>query len=483
MYIQHIPNGNPGVHPRLTVTPIYSEKHFRDVGDTVQFGGKGPLKSDNPNHQRYVRKVQRGVEDWLKKFKSPREFETTEDGKNIKIPYEQIDMPEFRRGSNQPGVGQGEGQEGDEVGEVGPDGQPQSGKGSEAGDGPGKPGDQPGDKGDGDTGDDGEGNGDQAGQGSNDMSKDDYTMEFSRTEIAKWFGKDLQLPNFEDRGKNNIQDIEFKLRSISRRGTPGRIHPRRTLLQTLIRRGQELLNAGDKKPSEKKEVIHPNDVRFRHFKEQPIPKHQAVIFYILDTSGSMSDEKKGWSRDINWYLSTFIKAEYGNKNKELLSSQFRKDIPVKKDMFGEGVEEKFIIHDSDAEEVSEENFYTGSKGGGTEFAVAYQYILRQIEEKYDPKDWNIYIFQYTDGEDWGNDTNQTIKTMRELIDKGVNLIGYVETESRGYSRETFANKLERFMADEDKYKTKFRMSQLDSGEPEQYMRVVHDLLGKDKNKR
>ena len=150
------------------------------------------------------------------------------------------------------------------------------------------------------------------------------------------------------------------------------------------------------------------------------PHTQAIIFYVMDVSGSISNDMKQMARTNNFLLSTWLKYQYG-----LLSAKSQGKKYNDKDFFGKGVQERFIVHTDGAKEVSGEEFYTTRQSGGTTISSAYKKILDILEEeKINPKDWNIYIFQYSDGDSWG-DNDQSGKYIDTLIgDYKANRIGY-----------------------------------------------------------
>lgn len=431
------------------------------IADSVKFGN-GPQTTD-PDFERYFEILKELARQDLQQFKSPGEFEVTEDGKSVKIPGDYIDTPRFMRGGNE-GVGQGEGQQGDQVGEVGQDGQPQPGQGQK-GQGPGQKG--PPQPGEGEPGEGEEpGEGDQAGQGSGDLKPDDWIPKISRAEIARWIGKDLELPNFEPRGANNIQKTEVVWDSISRTGTPGNIHLRRSFLEAMKRQAASEGTTFDPRFIQ----FQKKDFRYQDYTERPFPKENAVIIYILDTSGSMSAKRKKMARDTNFYLSTYIQYQYGKINAEL-----RKEVPKDND-FGNGVAEEFIIHDDKADITSEDKFYTTTKSGGTKFTPAYEKVRELIQTKYPLDQWNVYVFHYTDGDTFGDtDNNDAAGILKELLDQGLNMFGYVQTEGTASS---FESTLKRLFGEKNRY---VRRAKLNSESPDEYKKAITQLLGKEQN--
>lgn len=423
--------------------------------DTVRFSG-GPDDLRNSNFQRWRDILTKQIREDLKQFRSPSQYEKTSDGSGVKSSMDYIDLPRFMRSSNEGGTGQGKGGKGDQVGQVGPDGQPQPANGDQ-----GEEGDE-------------EGEGDKAGQGSGDNSMEQWMPQVSRFEIARLIGDGLELPNFMPRGKSNIQKIEEVWDNLSRVGTPGNVNRRKSFEQAM-RREMAMLGK-DFNPLNIQ--WRKDDLRFFNTSEKPIPKESAVIFYIMDTSGSMTDKRKKMARDANFYLSTYIQARYGEINAEL-----RGEAASKKD-FGNGVQEEFIIHDNDAEIMqsdekgsAEYKFYTTSKGGGTSFKPALQKVEELIKTKYPLDQWNVYVFHYTDGDPSGDD-EESAAIIKSLIKQGLNLYGYIQTE--GSENSVFHRKLNATFGPRDKF---VRTMVMNDDSSEDCKRAVQAMLGTEETRK
>jgi len=166
-------------------------------------------------------------------------------------------------------------------------------------------------------------------------------------------------------------------------------------------------------------VNESRDVKRISTRVQTKPHTQAVIFYIMDVSGSISNDMKQMARTNNFLLSTWLKYQYG-----LLAAKSQGKKYSDKDFFGKGVHERYVIHTDGAKEVTAEEFYTTRQSGGTTISSAYEKVKEIIEEEYPPEKWNIYIFQYSDGDSWG-DNQKSGDLIEELMGKyDANLLGY-----------------------------------------------------------
>jgi len=96
----------------------------------------------------------------------------------------------------------------------------------------------------------------------------------------------------------------------------------------------------------------------------------------------------------------------------------------------DGLEIRYIVHDAVAREVDRETFYHTRESGGTIISSAYRLCLQMIREEYDPAEWNIYPFHFSDGDNWsGNDTMECIKLLKEEIMPRCNIFCYGQVES------------------------------------------------------
>src|SRR3954451_1538951 len=203
------------------------------------------------DHQRFKKLVRGKVKSNLSKYISRGEMIGKKGKDLVSIPLPQIDIPQFRYGKKGGGgVGQGDGQVGQ------PLGPPQQG------DGKNKAGDQPGGH----------------------ILEVELTME----EMAQILGEELALPRIEPRGKKNIVSSKDKYTGIRQAGPESLRHFKRTFKRALKR----MLSSGSYDPVEPVVVPIRSDKQYRSWKEVRQPQSVAVIIYMMDVSGSMTDEQK-----------------------------------------------------------------------------------------------------------------------------------------------------------------------------------------------
>jgi hypothetical protein len=275
-----------------------------------------------------------------------------------------LDVPHFRYGRNRGGVGQGDGEQG-----------------------------QPIARGD----DDASG----TGQAGSDPGPHVLEVEITLEELAAILGDELELPRIEPKGRANISQEKSRYTSIRRVGPESLRHFKRTYVEALRRQ----LSDGSYNPSRPRVVPIKDDRRYRSWKNVLEPEANAVIVYMMDVSGSMTDEQKQIVRTEAFWIDTWLKSQY------------------------DGVERRYIIHDAAAKEVDEETFYHTRESGGTRISSAYKVCAELLERHYDPEQWNIYGFQFSDGDNWGEDNRQALHLLRDRLLPVCNLFCYGQVES------------------------------------------------------
>lgn len=318
------------------------------------------------DHRRFREIVKGTIRKDLKRYLTRQEIVGKRGKQAVPIPIPQIDLPRFVHGSKDgEGVGQGEGQPGDAVG--------------------GQPGDQSG-----------------AGQAGDKPGEHTVEVEVSLQELAEILGEELQLPRIQPKGERALMSKRFKYTTISNVGPESLRHFKRTYRRALLR----LIMSGEYEADKPTLSIRREDLRYRSFKIDVEPKHNAVIFYMMDVSGSMGDEQKEVVRIASFWLDTWIRQHY------------------------QGIESRYIIHDATAREVDEDTFFRTKESGGTLISSAYELCLDLVTKEYPPADWNLYAFHFSDGDNWSsNDNEKCVKLLGERLLPMVNLFGYGQVKS------------------------------------------------------
>lgn len=301
-------------------------------------------------------------------------------GKNGKVilTIPKIDIPHIVYGdSGQGGIGRGQGEKGDVIGKDDSQGK---GKGNKAGQ--------------------------EEGEGI-DISVD---ME----EVLQFLQEELQLPDMKPKPNETYEEVIKKYNNISLVGPESLRHNVRTLKQALKRQCSDgSINKLHKIPgyAEPVRLITPinSDKRYRQYNEIKVPSSNAVIIFARDGSASMDQYKCDIVSDMSWWIDTWIRNFY------------------------QKVERVYVWHDTVAKEVDEKKFYKHRYGGGTTCSSALKFISKMFESRFNPAKWNIYLFYFTDGENWDNDNHNFVKILQEEFNsKVVNMVGITQILAWNY---------------------------------------------------
>jgi hypothetical protein len=148
--------------------------------------------------------------------------------------------------------------------------------------------------------------------------------------------------------------------------------------------------------------LDPIDLRFRNRVRVPVPTAKAVMFCLMDVSGSMDEARKDLSKRFFILLYLFLTRHY------------------------EKIEIVFIRHHTQAQEVDEENFFRARETGGTVVSSALVLMDEIIRERYSPTDWNIYAAQASDGDNWHHDSGRCRELLTESILPKCRYFAYVQ---------------------------------------------------------
>ncbi|MAH43930.1 sporulation protein YhbH [archaeon] len=216
--------------------------------------------------------------------------------------------------------------------------------------------------------------GDQVG---NEKGIEYYEVEITLDELADYLFRDLELPELERKKLKVIRSERFKRHGYRKQGIRPRLDKKKTAVNR-IKRKAATQRHDDILPDERFS-FHEDDLEYRHIKKSFKESSNAVIFFIMDISGSMTQDKKFLARSFYFLIYQFLRYRYEN------------------------IEMVFISHDVAAYEVNEKQFFTRGTGGGTLVSSAIRKTLDIIAERFHPELWNIYCFQCSDGDNWPED--------------------------------------------------------------------------------
>ncbi len=251
--------------------------------------------------------------------------------------------------------------------------------------------------------------------------EDDFRFALSRDEFVDLFLEDLELPDLAKRRVVNAEAMVYHRAGYSVSGSPANLALNRTVRNSMSRRIalrrpkpeelQALLDEiealdpadEDKRVALQEEYdrkkrrtgiipyIDPLDVRYRRFEAHPKPVAQAVMFCLMDVSGSMTEHMKDLAKRFYVLLYIFLRRRYKN------------------------VEVVFIRHTHQASEVDEETFFNSPETGGTVVSTALEEMQRVIDERYSPDNWNIYAAQASDGDNTASDNEKTAALLTNVL--------------------------------------------------------------------
>ncbi len=365
---------------------------------------RNPKGKSLANRQRFLRRAKRQVLDAVNEASGKRKVADIEGGEQITIPSDGLREPSFHKASDQ-GVrehvvpGNKEFVVGDLIRR--PDGEG-GGRGSQ---------------------------GSPSGEG-----EDEFTFAVSREEFLDLFFEGLELPDLVKRQIKKTYSYTQQRAGYSVSGAPSNLNIERTMRNSLTRRlalrrpKTEELRALDEEidrlersgadPERLRGLIEeraakqhrsraipyidPIDIRFNRFSQVPNPSSQAVMFCLMDVSGSMTEEMKDLAKRFFMLLHLFLERRYRH------------------------VDLVFIRHTHIAQEVDEETFFYSRETGGTLVSPALQMMRDIIDARYSPEEWNIYGAQASDGDNTPADNPATIHALERTILPLCQYFAYIE---------------------------------------------------------
>lgn len=280
------------------------------------------------------------------------------------------------------------------------------------------------------------------GKGASDSGEgmDEFAFQITQEEFLDFMFEDLELPNLVKRQLAGIDEFELRRAGISNEGSPGKVNIVRSLRSANSRRIaltskkkkrlaalraelEELEAATDILSMERAKALSLEiaeleakikrvpwlddfDLKYNLHVKHPIPHSRAVMFCIMDVSGSMDQSTKDIAKRFFLLLYLFLQRNY------------------------ERTEVVFIRHHTSAKEVSEEEFFYSRETGGTIVSSALQLMDEILQDRYPPSQWNIYGAQASDGDNWNDDSAVCYKLLTEKLLRKLQYFSYVEITSR-----------------------------------------------------
>ncbi|QUM89003.1 YeaH/YhbH family protein [Moritella sp. 36] len=364
------------------------------------------------NRQRFMRRYNSQIKKAVSDAVNNRSIQDITSGESVSIPTRDISEPTFHqgKGGKRTVVHPGNDQfiTGDKINRP----PPRGGSGS----------------GGGEASDSGEGN-------------DDFNFKISKDEYLDLLFEDLELPNLQENQFNSIVEMKTRRAGYTSHGNPGNISIIKSLQNSLARR--TALSAGKKRKVKslqqqvdeltnqdeiegqfvhelKKEIaelkeriskvpfIDTFDLRYNNFEQYAVPNSQAVMFCLMDVSGSMDQPTKDMAKRFYILLYLFLTRTYKT------------------------IEVVYIRHHTQAKEVDEHEFFYSQETGGTIVSSALKLMDKIVTDKYPANEWNIYAAQASDGDNWADDSPLCRKLLLDKIMPKVRYFSYIEITNRAH---------------------------------------------------
>ncbi|ARU05053.1 hypothetical protein CCO03_10455 [Comamonas serinivorans] len=359
------------------------------------------------NRERFVRRYKQQIAEAVRRAVSQRDIRHIEQAESITIPRKDISEPVFHHGPG--GIrdtvhpGNSEHVRGDRIA------RPQGGAG---------------------------GGGSQASDSGE--GEDDFTFTLTKEEFMELFFEDMALPRLLRTHIASTQQYRLRRAGYSHDGTPHNLAVLRTMRSAQGRRialtkaqnralkdlqdELDALLAQDDGTSEavaelqqriealkarlaKVAFLDPLDLRFRNRTKVPEPSSRAVMFCVMDVSGSMDQGRKELAKRFFILLYLFLTRHYDK------------------------IDIVFIRHHTQAAEVGEEEFFHATESGGTVVSSALVLLDQIVQARYPVADWNIYVAQASDGDNFGDDSSHCRSLLAERILPLVRYFAYVQVTS------------------------------------------------------
>ena len=285
------------------------------------------------------------------------------------------------------------------------------------------------------------GGGSEPGEGE---SVDQFTFSLSRAEFLHLFFEDLELPHLVRTQLGDVSQKRWQRAGYTTTGSPSTLSVNRTLRASLSRRVALGLHARSELEQAEAELadavaagadearlqalqllvdeargrsarvpfLDEIDLRYRNRVPVAVPVARAVMFCLMDVSGSMDEGKKDLAKRFFTLLYLFLSRKY------------------------EHVEVVFIRHTDNAEEVDEHTFFYDPKSGGTIVLSALELMHEIVQERYSPSAWNVYAAQASDGDSFGADAGKSARFLAENLLPATRYFAYIEVPDSQEARKS-----------------------------------------------
>jgi uncharacterized sporulation protein YeaH/YhbH (DUF444 family) len=218
-----------------------------------------------------------------------------------------------------------------------------------------------------------------------------FVLELQVDDIIDWLWEELKLPNLEAKS-GAAQEEEYVREGWNRRGARSRLDRRRSMKESIKRRAVDKTGP----------VFIDDDLRFRQLVQRKQPATRAVVFFAMGVYSSMRVSDRQLAKTFFFWVIQGLRRQYHH------------------------IEPVFVAHTVKAWEFAESEFFQVRGSGGTVASTAFNMVGEIIDSRYDPSQYNIYLFYASDGENFRDDHDKAEASLRQ-IGSIANYLGYVET--------------------------------------------------------
>lgn len=233
------------------------------------------------------------------------------------------------------------------------------------------------------------------GEGGNDDGGHQFVLELKIDDIVDWLWEELKLPNLKMKTGGLAED-DYVREGWNRRGVRSRLDRRRSVKEAIKRRAIQ----ADGPP------FSNEDLRYRQLVVRRQPATEAVVFFAMDVSSSMTERDRRLAKTFFFWVVQGLRRQYTR------------------------IEPVFIAHTVEAWEFNEEEFFQVRGSGGTVASTAFGKVDEVISDRFDPSRFNIYVFYASDGANFRHDREPAAGALDKVAEH-TSYMGYVETVPNG----------------------------------------------------
>jgi len=231
----------------------------------------------------------------------------------------------------------------------------------------------------------------EKGAGGNGEGGFELMLEFRIDDLIEWLWEELKLPNLKTKTGDSCDD-DYVREGWNRRGARSRLDRRRSMKEAIKRRAVDVDGP----------AFINDDLRYRQLVIRKRPATKAIVFFAMDVSSSMRDRDRKLAKTFFFWVMQGLRRQY------------------------QQIEIVYVAHTVKAWEFDEAEFFQVRGSGGTVASTAFDTIVRIIDSRYDPSQYNIYLFYASDGENFRDDHDRATDSLAKITSVA-NCLGYIET--------------------------------------------------------